>query len=124
MAKEKEPITIGLGERAHTALKNLKEQSYFAEMADGYRFAVALALAHGAAAPKIGAGRTTFLNVGSLDPERSIYDAVRALRDETDEPVYTTAERLAEWGVMEIAKRLEAGDFSVVEILEEVETRL
>lgn len=124
MAKIKEPVTIGLGEKAHTALKGLKEQGFFAEMTDGYRFAIALALAHGASVPKLGAGRTTFLNVGSLDPDQSIYEAVRVLREPIDEPIYSTAERLAEWGLTEIAQRVERGDFSVIEILEEVEAHL
>ncbi len=123
MAMEAEPITIGLSHSAHGKLQRLKEDRYFAEMADGYRFAIALALAHGISAPKISGNRITIFNVGSLDPDRSIYFAVSALRDEEDEPVYRTAERLAEWGVEELFRRVQdEGRLSIAEILSEAES--
>ena len=38
-----EPTMIGLGERTHPLLRRLKDDGHFAEMADAYRFGVALA---------------------------------------------------------------------------------
>jgi hypothetical protein len=116
--KESEPVTIGLGEDAHRKLQGLKESGYFAEMVDAYRFAVSLALAHGMSVPKLGPGRVTFLNVGSLDPDKSLYLAVSTLREETSEPVYRTTERLAEWGVEELDRLASAGQFSLTDLLQ------
>jgi hypothetical protein len=119
MTQEKEPVTIGLSESGHQKLKRLKADGHFNEMVDGYRFAIALALAHGGVAPAVGSGKSTFVNVGTLDPDKSIYVAVATLRDAEEEPVYRTAERLAEWGVEELSRRADDGRFSVLEILEE-----
>ena len=120
---EGEPITIGLSQTAHGKLQRLKEDGYFAEMADGYRFAVALALAHGVSVPRLGGSRVTIFNVGSLDPDRSVHIAVSALREEVDEPVYRTVERLAEWGVDELYRRVQdQGRLSVAEIVAEAES--
>jgi hypothetical protein len=117
-----EPTTIGLSDAAHAKLQQLKEERYFAEMTDGYRFAIALALAHGTIAPVVTGGRGTIFNVGTLDPDRAIYAAVRALRESVDEPVYRTAARLAEWGVEELYRRTRDGRFSFAEILNEAES--
>ena len=117
-----EPTTIGLSDSCQGKLKKLKEDGYLAEMADGYRFAIALALAHGAIAEPSGGKRQTIFNVGTLDPEGTIYLAVKALREEVSEPVWRTAERLAEWGVEELARRAESGTLSFAEIVNEAET--
>ena len=98
----KEPTTIGLTSATQDKLRALKEDGYFNEMQDAYRFAVGLALKNGAielGKPKF----ETIYNVGTLDPDNEIYEVVRALRDNADEPVYKTVERLAEWGVKEIS---------------------
>lgn len=124
MSVEKEPVTIGLSERAHSKLQHLKDAGYFREMTDGYRFAIALAIAHGSASKTMPKGKTTFLNVGSLDPDRSLFEAVNALRSDKSEPVYRTAERLAEWGVMELSRRLDTGGLVVGDILKEAESLL
>src|SRR5688572_17690702 len=94
-------VTIGLSNAAHGKLQRLKENGCFDELMDGYRLAVGLALSHGVEAPPL-ANRNTIFNVGSLDPERLLHDAVAALRSASEEPVYRTMERLAEWGVEEM----------------------
>lgn len=115
-----EPVTIGLSNAAHGKLQRLKEDAHFSELMDGYRFAIGLALAYGAEAAAV-MNRTTIFNVGSLDPDRSIYHAVLALRTSHSEPVYRTAERLAEWGVEEMYQQVETGTFSIVDLLREAE---
>lgn len=124
----REPRTVGLSSEAHQLLKGLKRDkddpgshAPFAEMADAYRFAISLALAHGAIAPKGTATTQTFLNVGSLDPDGTVKIAIEALRREEDaeEPVYRTAERLAEWGVRELAGRAAGGSVRFSEIFDE-----
>lgn len=121
--RDSEPVTVGIAKSAHPKLQRLKEDSYFNEMVDAYRFAVGLALAHGGAtsdAPE----RQTLFNVGTLDPDRSLYTAVAALRQPTDEPVYKTLERLATWGVEELDRRSQRGMLSFAEILAEAEALL
>lgn len=108
-----EPTTIGLSDAAHGKLKRLRDDGYFAEMQDGYRFAVALALAYGVTPPEVGEKRQTIFNVGTLDPDRSLYYAITALTDVEDVPVYRIAERLAEWGVEEMDQQLEAGELNL-----------
>lgn len=120
MATESEPTTIGLSESAKLKLQRLKEDGHFDEMADGYRFAIALALAHGGITDAL-SSRQTIYNVGTLDPDHSIHLAVSILREPSDEPVYRTAERLAEWGVEELFRRSESGQLSFAEILDEAE---
>lgn len=117
-----EPVTIGLSNAAHGKLQRLKDDGHFDELMDGYRFAIGLALAHVADAPPL-ANRNTIFNVGSLDPDRSIYQVVAALRATQDEPVYRTAERLAEWGIEEMYRQIETGSFSVVALLREAQER-
>lgn len=119
-----EPTTIGLSETTHALLKRLaedKRNGHFAEMADAYRFGIGLALAHGVVPGEVPTPRTTIFNVGTLDPDKQIYNAIRLLTDTGDFPVYRWAERLAEWGVTELAARSEAGTLDVGEILSEVE---
>ncbi len=119
-----EPTTIGLSEKTHALLKRLaedKRNGHFAEMADAYRFGIGLALAHGVIPGEVPTPRTTIFNVGTLDPDKQIYNAIRLLADTGDFPVYRLAERLAEWGVTELASRAEAGTLDIGEILSEVE---
>lgn len=115
-----EPTMIGLSEKSHAVLKRLKEDGHFAEMADAYRFSIALALAHGVVPDEPPPPRTTIFSVATVDPDREIGNAVRALMDTRDIPVYRWVERLAEWGVTELARRAEGGDIDFGAILEEV----
>jgi Arc/MetJ-type ribon-helix-helix transcriptional regulator len=118
-ANDKEPVTIGLGPEAHEELKQLKTSGLFREMADAYRFAIAYALAREADAgslPDVG-GQTIF-NIGTVDPDRAIFAAVSAFRGPIREPVYRTAERLAEWGVREIALRMKREPLTLRDLLE------
>ena len=104
-------INVGLSESGNDKLDYLQEQGYFAEKIDGYRFAVGLALAQGVMPSEI-AKRTTFLNVGSLDPEQALRRAVEALMpDEVARTtVYRLIERLADWGVNELHAQAQRGE--------------
>jgi hypothetical protein len=117
-----EPTTIGLSEKTHALLKRLaedKRNGHFAEMADAYRLGIGLALAHGVIPDEVPTPRTTIFNVGTLDPGKQIHSAIRLLSDTGDIPVYRWAERLAEWGVRELAARAEAGTLDLGELLAE-----
>jgi hypothetical protein len=117
---ETEIVNIGLSRDAHARMVRLKEEGYFNEMVDAYRFAVSLALAHGGATTDV-VDRQNFLNVGSLDRDGSLYTAVAALRQPTTENVYRTIERLATWGIDELDRRSQRGMLSFAEIMTEIE---
>ena|SRR5258708_2849969 len=113
-----EPTTVGLTAEGHDNLKRLKEHGYFAEMQDAYRFAIALGLAHNARHPGSGT-RGTIFNVGTLDPDRSIYNAIKALGGNGEAPIYALAEEYAEWGVAEMIRSADKGSLSLAALLEE-----
>jgi hypothetical protein len=89
-------------------------------MTDAYRFAIALALAHGVVPEDISGQRTIF-NVGTLDPDRKIYTTIKSLMDTGDTPVYRWAERLAEWGVREMTAMADKGELDIGRILSQTQ---
>ncbi len=117
-----EPNQIGIGEVAHVKLKKLHEDRHFAEMRDAYRFAIALALAHGVVPKDITGSRQNIYSVATVDPDQSLYTAIKALINTGDTPVYRWAERLADWGVIEMSKRADEGTLDIGQILKESET--
>ena len=118
MSNPAEPITLGLSREGHRKLKVLKEEGYFGEMTDAYRFAIALALAHGiTGGPDVSRG--TVFNVGTLDPDGSIYFAVKTFAQPEGEAVYKVVEKLAEWGVETMYRLYEDGTLSVSSLLKE-----
>jgi len=118
-----EPTMIGLSERTHPLLKRLKEEGHFAEMADAYRLGIALALAYEIKPDEISGGKQTVFSVATIDPDRDIATAVRTILGDDGASIYRHVERLAEWGVTELARRAEAGEIDFAGLLSEV-TRL
>ena len=116
-------ITVGLSETANAKLDELKELGYFAEKIDGYRFAVSLAIAQGVIPSEI-SKRTTFVNVGSLDPDQMLGRAVEALMADLIEETtaYRLIERLADWGVCELHAQAKQGEIDFVALLTKSET--
>lgn len=119
-----EPTTIGLSEGAHEKLKRLQEEQHFRELLDGYRFAIGLALAQGVEPPEV-QKRTTIFNVGTVDPDQSLKRSIEALMGDRvrDASIYKMAERLAEWGVNELASQAEAGGIDFAGLLDQVGER-
>jgi hypothetical protein len=117
-----EPTQIGLSEKAHAKLRRLKDDNHFLEMVDAYRCAIALALAHGAIPGEIPLPRTTVFSVATVDPDRDLAAAIKAVMSSLDIPVYRMAERLAEWGVEELARLSENGEIDFGSVLAEAES--
>lgn len=119
-----EPTTIGLSEGAHEKLKRLQEEKHFRELLDGYRFAIGLALAQGVEPPEV-QKRTTIFNVGTVDPDQSLKRSIEALMGDRvrDASIYKMAERLAEWGVNELASQAEAGSIDFAGLLDQAGER-
>lgn len=100
--------TVGLTKTGRGRIQRLKENGHFAEQVDAYRFALALALAAGVNPEPASGERVTMFNVGTLDPDGRIAIAVTSLADSDGEDPYRVAERLAEWGVAELERRVDA----------------
>ena len=111
-----EPTMIGLSEKAHALLQQMKEDNFLAEMADGYRLGIGLALAQCIEPPDVSSRRTVF-SVATIDPDQEIAAAIRTLMDLHGGSVYRMAERLADWGVKELANRFDGGPLDVVSLL-------
>lgn len=116
-------VTIGLSEASMRLISVLSgEGGLFAQEIDAYRFAIALALAHCIDPEQVSIEkRQTKYNVGSLDPDRKIWEAIRTLSDTSDLPPYRKAERLAEWGVQDLHSRFRSGQ-SIRSLVDELET--
>lgn len=113
--------TVGLSTEAHSMLQALKEHEVFAEMLDGYRFAISLAIASGSSGASIKGGKNTFVNVGTLDKDGNLRRVISAMLRCPLEEAYDKAELLAEWGVRELDRRLQDGILDVAELLEELQ---
>ena len=115
-----EPTTIGLSEGAHEKLKWLREEQHFRELLDGYRFAIGLALAQGVEPPEV-QKRTTIFNVGTVDSDQSLKRSIEALMGDRvrDASIYKMAERLAEWGVNELASQAKDGSIDFAGLLDQ-----
>jgi hypothetical protein len=111
---------IGVAEATHPKLQRLKEDGHFREMADAYRFAIGLALAQGVIPPEIGS-RTVF-SVATIDPNQELKNAIQSvLGGQLEGSVYKMAERLADWGINELAAAAERGEIDVVQLFDQVE---
>lgn len=113
-----EPTNVGLSEKAHSRLKQLKEDQHFLEMKDAYRFGIALALSKGIIPPDIPTPKSTIFGVATLDPDKTIYTSIQLIMDLDEQPVYLMAERLAEWGVNFLFEKSQTGQIDIGNILE------
>lgn len=116
-----EPVTIGLTDGAKEKLRWLAEEHYFRQQVDAYRFAIGLALAQNVDPPELHKSGTIF-NIGSFDPDGTLKRSIQAIMGDRlkDVAVYKMAERLAEWGITELATQAESGSLNLVRILEQV----
>lgn len=116
-----EITTIGLSKAGDDKLDALKESGVFAEKMDGFRFAVALALAQGVIPPEL-KERSPFLNVGSLDLDGTLRGAVETLMPDQvrDTTPYRLIERLADWGINELDAQSKAGGIDFAALFDQV----
>jgi len=115
-----EPTMIGVSEGTHAKLKRLKEEGHFREMADAYRFGIGLALAQGVDPPEISAN--TVFSVATIDPDQSLKGAIQTIMGSKLEgiPTYRMAERLADWGILELSAQAERGGINFVAIFDQL----
>jgi hypothetical protein len=119
MAKAQEDKQqIGLTPKGDDALQVLVADGRFANQTDAYRFAISYAIAAGldpVDAPQ-GGYNTKFNALGTLESGSSIRDLIDILAVGDLRRPFATAEKLAELGVREIARRLE-GNESLADIM-------
>lgn len=115
--RQPEPTQIGLSEKSHSLLKRLKEDGYFSEMVDAYRFGIAYGLSKCIEPPDVPSPRVTVFGVTTVDPEGSLAFAIRTLTNDQDTPIYKIAERLADWGVNELSEMSKNGSLDVAHIV-------
>lgn len=111
---------IGLTPAGNAALTELMEAGLFEAESDAYRVSIAYALAKGFDpndAPESGY-QTKFNAAGGLDTAQDIRDLVAILRPQDARRPYAVAERLAELGITDLARRIAAHE-PLAEILSE-----
>jgi hypothetical protein len=108
-------VTVGLTAANHANLQRLKDEGIFAEMLDGYKFAVGLAIKRGLISRE-GIKTNTIFNVGSLDRDGSLKDLVSTLFPEAEDRPYAFTERLAEAGVSELMQLYNSGQLRFADL--------
>lgn len=117
-----EPASVNVSESTQPKLKRLIDDGYFTDMSDAYRFAVGLAAAQGVKPPTITNTRP-FVATGGLDPDGKLRTAIKALYAEEigDGSVYRFIERLADWGINEMARQAEYGEINFLDLLRQAD---
>lgn len=115
---------IGLTPEANDAVAEIATEYFGGSQQDAYRFAIAYAI--GAEldlddAPQ-GGYVTKFNALGTLESGTSIRDLLEILQIGEASRPFATAEKLAELGVRDIARRLE-GNETLADLLDEVARR-
>ena len=112
---------IRLSESTDGKLKQLIEEQCFREPLDVCRFAIGLALAKKVNPPKINGTLNTKYNIGTLDPNNFIKQAIEVLMREQliDICAYEMAERLIEWGINELFSQAQNGRINFVDLLDQ-----
>lgn len=108
-ATASERTQVRLSDKCHTILSQMKEDGYLAEMTDGYRLGIALALSMGAKPEELSAENRNFIAVSTLDPTGELATAIRVLVDLEGQGVYGYAECLADCGIKEMQRRFKGG---------------
>lgn len=109
MSPVKDKAQPALTAEAREQLEGIANRGGFNDMQDAYRLATAVALAENLEPTDAGASRTTYLNIGSLDPDGSLRNAVLAIREGHEDRPVALIERLAEAGIARIHAHLEEG---------------
>jgi hypothetical protein len=100
---------LGLTEDARDRADEIVESVGFRDRQDAYRLAVAIALAENLEPAAEGLSRTTYVNIGGLDPNNELRAATLHLRDDHGDRPGALIELLAEAGIDFIYDHVHAG---------------
>lgn len=112
-----ERTQVRLSNKGHSILTQMKEDGYLAEMTDGYRLGIALALSMGITPDELSVESRNFIAVSTLDPTGELGAAIRILANLEGQSVYGYAERLADWGIKEMQERFKGGFLDVASLI-------
>ena len=118
-----EPKTVGMADDTKAMLSELSGQLGFKEEMEAFRLAVAVALVlqpRPESCPEI-RGLTTTYNIGSLDREGKLQQAVLLFNPNYEGSVYKLVERLADWGIRWMRSKCEHREMSASELLSEID---
>lgn len=121
MAEKDDKQQIGLTPETNDAIAQIAADHFGGSQQDAYRFAVAYAIGAGLDlddAPQ-GGYTTKFSALGTLETGTSLRDLLEILQIGEPSRPFATAEKLAELGVREIARRLD-GNETLADLLSEV----
>jgi hypothetical protein len=100
---------LGLTDAARDMADEIVEVGGFKDRQDAYRLAVAIALAEDLAPAPEDVSRTTYVNIGGLDPNNELRAATLHLRSDHNGRPGALIERLAEVGIERIHAHMHAG---------------
>ncbi len=120
--RQNDKTQIGLTREGDEALAVLMREQLFGADSDAYKLGIAFALAKGMQIEDAASGgyQTKFNAAGGLDRDGVVRDLITVLRPENAARPYAAAERFADMGIREIARRVAAHE-SLADILAEVE---
>jgi hypothetical protein len=117
---EEESITIRATEESKQILKRLEDEGYFNQMLDGYRFAIAFAIAKGKLAPEGLPKMSTYINIGTLDKDGILRSLIHEIYPDSINKVFSYIERLAEAGIKEMGRLLDNDELRFGEICDDI----
>ena len=123
-ANNSERTQVRLSNICHTILTQMKEDGNLAEMTDGYRLGIALAISMGVIPEELSSENRNFIAVSTLDPTGELATAIRMLVNFEGQGIYGYAERLADWGIKEIQQRFKGGLLDVVSLIDAAEEKV
>lgn len=117
--KNEEPKTIGLTKENQDFLRILKEEKFFNELMDAYKFAIAFSIKSKEEPSEVTNSKTMFA-VGNFDGNQEILNTVLALRRSITKPYYAYIEKLANHGVKLLKEKYNQNySLDLAEILKE-----
>lgn len=114
-------VQIGANPTTRATLEKLKEHNHIAELMDGYRLGIAVAIAFGKEpdiTPK--SERTTMFAAGNLDPEMALKSAIAEIYPGVRSTPYRAAEDLAEKGCAILEESFDGDVISYGDLMERI----
>ena len=114
-------VQIGANATTRATLERLREHDHIAELQDGYRLGIAVAIAFGKEPdPKPVSERVTMFATGGLDPDMALKSAISEIYPNVRTTPYRAAEDLAEKGCAILEEAFEGDVISYESLMERI----